>query len=112
MLSQRIQPTITANTSISITLNQAGSYEVGTEISPTYSASGNDGAYTNEATTGVKFSEWNIKATSGETSTSTSGSFASFIVKEDTNYKLTATAKGSAGNIAKDNLGDPSNPAV
>jgi hypothetical protein len=123
MLSQRLQPSITTNPSISVTLNQAGAYEVGTEITPTFSVSGNDGAYTYEATTGVTFSGWEVKTSgrktvhegsslSEESATSTSGSFTKFTVAEDTNYKLTASANGTAGNIAKDNLGDTSNPAI
>lgn len=123
ILSQRLQPTITTNPSISVTLNQAGAKEVGTEVTPSYSVSSNDGAYTYEDTTGVSFSDWKITTVgrntvhqgselAAESSTSTSGSFTKFTVGEDTNYKLNVTAKGTAGNVAKDNLGDPSDPTI
>lgn len=123
MLSQRLQPAITANPSISITLNEAGAKEVGTEVTPTYKTGTNDGAYTYEATTGVTFSGWNIETVNRntvhegaelqkETATATTGSFTKFVVDEDTNYKVTATANGTAGTIAVDNLGDPSNPTI
>ena len=123
MLSQRLQPAITANPSISITLNEAGAKEVGTEVTPTYKTGTNDGAYTYEATTGVTFSGWNIETVNRntvhegaelqkETATATTGSFTKFVVDEDTKYKVTATANGTAGTIAVDNLGDPSNPTI
>ena len=121
MLSQRLQPAITANPSISITLNEAGAKEVGTEVTPTYKTGTNDGAYTYEATTGVTFSGWNIETVNRNTvhegaelqkATATTGSFTKFVVDEDTNYKVTATANGTAGTIAVDNLGDPSNPTI
>lgn len=123
MLSQRLQPSITTNPSISVTLNEAGAKEVGTEVTPTYKVGSNDGAYTYEDTTGVTFSGWKVTTVGrntvhegtdlqAENSTSTTGSFTKFVVDEDTNYKLSVTANGTAGNVAKDNLGDPSNPTI
>jgi hypothetical protein len=67
ILSQRLQPSITTNPSIGITLNEAGAKEVGTEVTPTYATSTNDGAYTYEATTGVTFSGWNIETVNRNT---------------------------------------------
>ena len=123
ILSQRLQPSITTNPSISVTLNEAGAKEVGTEVTPTYKVGSNDGAYTYEDTTGVTFSGWKVTTVGrntvhegtdlqAENSTSTTGSFTKFVVDEDTNYKLSVTANGTAGNVAKDNLGDPSSPTV
>lgn len=131
MLSQRLQPSITSNPSISVTLTNAGAKEVGTIFSPAYTTSFNDGAYTYEATTGSKLDGDYTVSTSGyattrandgsftdnkdqkeESNTGASGSFTTFVVDEDTNYKLSASAKHTAGNVAKDNLGDPSNPEI
>lgn len=131
MLSQRLQPSITSNPSISVTLTNAGAKEVGTIFTPSYTTSFNDGAYTYEATTGAALDGDYTVTTSGyattrandetftdnkgkdeESNTGATGTFTTFVIDEDTNYKLSASAKHTAGNVAKDNLGDPSSPEI
>lgn len=132
MLSQRLQPSITSNPSAAITLyidgatksKTAGAVEVGTTINPYYVASLNDGAYTYEQTTGVTAKSYSVTSTGRKTvdgaaadatedsATTPNGSFSSFVVDDDTNYKLSVTIPHTAGNVAKDNLGSPSNPAI
>ncbi len=132
MLSQRLQPSITSNPSAAITLyidgatksKTAGAVEVGTTINPYYVASLNDGAYTYEQTTGVTAKSYSVTSTGRKTvdgaaadaqedsATTPNGSFSSFVVDDDTSYKLSVTIPHTAGNVAKDNLGSTSNPAI
>lgn len=132
MLSQRLQPSITSNPSAAITLyidgatksKTAGAVEVGTTINPYYVASLNDGAYTYEETTGVTAKSYSVTSTGRKTvdgaaadatedsATTPNGFFSSFVVDDDTNYKLSVTIPHTAGNVAKDNLGSPSDPTI
>lgn len=114
MLTKRLQPTKT-DPSASVTLN-SGANEVGTKITPTYSASLSAGGYTYGPATGITATSWSVVAKNGSTNVSTlttsSGSFDEITVDENTNYKVTATATYDAGPVALDNLGDTSNPEV
>lgn len=87
-----------------ITLNEAGSYEVGTRISPTYIASLNPGNYTYGPTTKVVAKSWSIVDTNGNSLNSISGSLNDFTVEDDTNYSVTATATHNEGDIPVTNL--------
>ena len=111
MLSKREQPIIKTNPSVSLTAT-SGSKEVGTEITPTWSASLNAGEYTFGPVTGITAKTWAISDSAGHTASTASGSFAKFTVGDSTSYRITAKATYDAGAIAKDNLGDPSNPTV
>lgn len=109
IFSKRLQPDDPINPAITLTFSQAKAYEVGTTVTPTYSASLSAGSYTYGPATGVTASSWSI--TDGTTTKDTaSGSFDSFVVADDTNYKITASATYGDGAIAKDNLGSDSNP--
>ena len=110
ILSKRLQPADPTQPSVSLTFSQAKAYEVGTEVTPSYSASLNAGSYTYGPATGVTASEWTVTDTNGNSATTASGSFTKFTVADDTNYTITAEAKHNAGSVAKDNLGDPSDP--
>lgn len=131
MLSATLQPKITANPSISVTLANAGAKEVGTIFSPSYTTGFEDGSYTYASTTGATLDGTYTVTTSGyattrandasftdnkgkdeESNTGASGTFTSFVVDEDTSYKLSASAKHTAGNVAKDNLGGDSSPVI
>ena len=105
------QPTKT-NPSMSLSYPQSGAKEVGTTINPSYSISYNEGSYTYDSTTGVTFSDLNVIDSDGHSSTTKSGSFNSFIVLDNTSYTISASVKNSEGNIAKTNIGNPSNPPV
>lgn len=132
MFSQRLQPAIVKDPSASITLyidgatkkTTAGSVEVGTTIYPSYTASLEDGEYTYNKTTGVTATSYTVSSsgrktvyganeTTIEDSANTSnGTFDSFVVDDDTSYKLNVSINHSAGDIAKDNLNSNSNPTV
>ena len=112
MLSKREQPSKNpTQPAVSLTATN-GAYEVGTTITPTWNASLSAGSYTYGPATGITAKTWAISDTDGHSATTASGSFDSFTVGDDTSYTITATATYDAGAIAKDNLGDPSNPTV
>lgn len=111
ILSKREQPTITANPSVSLTATH-GSYEVGTKITPEWSASLNAGSYTFGPATGITAKTWEISNSNGNTATTASGEFTEITIDDNTNYTITAKASYDAGAVAKDNLGDDSNPNV
>lgn len=110
IFSKRLQPADPINPAITLTFAQAKAYEVGTTVTPTYSASLSAGSYTYGPATGVTASDWAISDTAGHTATTASGSFGALVVADDTNYKITASATYGDGAIAKDNLGSDSNP--
>ena len=105
------QPTKT-DPSMSLSYGQSGAKEVGTTINPSYSISYNEGSYTYDTTTGVTFSDLSVTDSDGHSSTTKSGSFPSFIVLDNTSYKISASVKNSEGNVAKTNIGNPSDPPV
>lgn len=112
IFSKRLQPTITANPAVTLTFGQEKAYEVGTTVSPTYSASLSAGSYTYGPATGITATSWEISDTAGNTADTASGSFADVVVADDTNYKITAKANYGAGAVAVDNLGATSSPEV
>lgn len=113
MLSQRLQPGNPTQPAVSVTFN-SGAKEVGTKITPTYTASLSAGSYTYGPDTGITASSWSVVAkddsTEIGTKTTASGSFDEITVTETTNYKVTATATHGEGTVAVDNLGSASNP--
>ena len=111
MLSKREQPSIESNPSVSLTAT-SGAKEVGTEVTPTWTASLGAGKYKFGPATGITAKTWAISDTAGHTASTASGSFEKFTVGDSTSYRITAKATYDAGAIAKDNLGDPSNPTV
>ena len=131
MLSQRLQPADPTNPTASITLymdgatkkSTAGAVEVGTTVTPSYSASLSAGSYTYGPATGVAATSYTVTSTGRKTvdgatvetvedsATTASGSFTSFVVDDDTSYKLSVSIPHNAGVVANDNLGSPSSPA-
>lgn len=109
IFTQELQPNVT-NPSVGITLTNAGSYEVGTEITPNYSVSFNAGSYTYGPATGVTFSNLVVTDTDGNTKNDNSGTFDAFTISDTTNYKVSATADHTGGAVAQSNVGNPSNP--
>ena len=112
IFSKRLQPTITSNPAVTLTFGQAKAYEVGTTVSPTYSASLSAGSYTYGPATGITATSWEISDTAGNTADTASGSFADVVVTDNTNYKITAKANYGAGVVAFDNLGATSSPEI
>lgn len=111
ILSKREQPKITANPSVSLTAT-SGAKEVGTKVTPTWSAKLNAGSYTYGPATGITAKSWAISDTDGNSATTASGSFPEITVGDDTNYRITAKATYDAGAVAVDNLGDDSDPTI
>ena len=111
ILSKREQPKIKSNPSVSLTAT-SGAKEVGTVITPAWTATLNAGSYTYGPATGITASSWEISDTDGNKSSAASGNFTAFTVEDDTQYRITAKANYAAGAVALDNLGDPSNPTI
>lgn len=113
MLSQRLQPATPTEPAVSVTFN-SGAKEVGTKITPAYSATLSAGSYTYGPATGITAKSWSVVAKNGSaevaTLTTSSGSFDEITVAEGTSYYVTASATHEAGAVAKDNLGADSNP--
>lgn len=96
----------TINPSVSLTFSQAKAYEVGTKITPTYSASLKPGSYTYGPDTGVTATAWEVTDTAGNSATTATGSFAELQVVDDISYKITAKATHGAGAIPLTNVGN------
>lgn len=96
----------TSQPSVNLTFSKAGAYEVGTVVSPTYSATFNAGSYTYGPATGVTVSSWEISDTAGHTASTASGSFDDVTVNDSTNYKITAKANHTAGATPLTNKGN------
>lgn len=111
-----LQPTITAQPSVSLTASNNKAYEVGTSVTPTYSASLSAGSYTYGPNTGVTATAWEVtnnqSGEAQETKTTASGEFTAITVGDSTNYTITATATHSEGAIAKNNVGGNSDPEI
>lgn len=106
MFVKEQNPTITQPT-VSLTFSQAKAYEVGTVVSPSYSATFNAGSYSYGPDTGITVTAWEISDTSGNTADTNSGSFANVTVADDTNYKITAKATHTEGAIPVTNKKNP-----
>ena len=98
MFVKEQNPTIT-QPSVNLAFSQSGSYEVGSVVSPSYSATFNAGSYSYGPATGVTVSSWEISDTDGHTATAASGSFADITVTDTTNYKITAKANHTEGAV-------------
>ena len=127
ILTQTLQPSV-SNPAATIKLyngsatTEAGAVEVGTVFTPRYAASLSAGSYTYGPATGVTASTYAVSSsgrgtvygataeTKEDSATTATGTFDSFTVDEDTNYKVKVTITHGAGAVAQDNLGGTSNP--
>lgn len=104
-------PTVT-QPSVSVTLKANNtttlSYEVGTSVTPSYTATLNPGTYEFNPgkATGVTASSWEISDTASHTATTNAGSFDAFTVEDGTSYKITAKANYADGGIPLTNTGN------
>lgn len=96
----------TTQPSVILSFIQSGAYEVGTTVTERYAVSLNPGKYTYGPATGVTATAWEITDTQGNSYTELSGYTNSIKIKDDTNYKLTATATYDDGSIPVTNLGN------
>ena len=111
LLAAEKQPTAT-QPAVSISVSTGKAYEVGTTVTPTYSASLSAGSYTYGPATGITAKTWSVtNSATDETLTTASGSFAPLVVGDNTNYSVTATATYDAGAMPKTNIGNDA-PAV
>lgn len=91
-----IQPAVT------LTSAEVKSYEVGTSVAPTYSASLSKGSYTYGPDTGITASTWSVVFNS-ETLTTATGTFSAVTVEDNTSLSITATATYQDGAMPKTN---------
>ena len=84
-------PSIT-QPSVTLSAPQNKAYEVGTVVTPSYTATLNAGKYEFGPATGITASEWEVTDTDSHTFTTNAGSFDAFTVGDDTSYKITAKA--------------------
>lgn len=112
IFSKRLQPTITSQPAVSLTFSQAKAYEVGTVVTPTYSASLSAGSYTYGPATGITAQTWEVTNTAGGSATTATGTFDNVTVVDGISYTITAKATYNEGAVANDNLGSPSSPVI
>lgn len=105
VFTEEKNPTIT-QPSVSVNCPQAGRHEVGSTVTPTYTATLNGGNYQYGPATGITATSWNVQDTDNHTLTTNTGSFDSFVVTDDTNYRIQATAQYGDGAIPVTNLGN------
>ena len=117
IFDKKVQPTLGAAPTNSITLTGAGAYEVGTEFTPAYSITFNQGKYNqpwNNSTVldGTSDASWNVTATDGQHATTKTGTLEPITVTDDMSFKLSAVTSYTAGAVAKDNKNEDSDPVV
>lgn len=106
ILAKESNPAIT-QPSASINSSTAKAYEVGTKVTPAYSASFNKGSYSYGPDTGLSAKSWSVaNSETDEVLTTATGTFAELTVGDSTNYKITATASYDDGAVPKTNLGN------
>lgn len=96
----------TTKPSITLTFNNAKAYEVGSQITPTYSTTFNSGKYSYNTSTGVLVESWEVTDSNGNVLTTDKGSFSFITITDDTSYSITAKANYSDGIIPSTNLGN------
>lgn len=109
-LVEEINPDV-VNPSISLIFEEAGAYEFGTYVTPTFEATFDAGSYSYGPDTSVTVTNWQIVDTEGNTRSNASGKFERIRVTEDminadTGYTIMAYASHTAGAIPVTNLGN------
>ena len=93
--------------SVSVSLAGAGAKEVGTKVTPAYTATFNAGKYEFGPATGCSVTSWSVTDTNNaEPLNTATGSFTEITVADDTNYNVTATGNLSEGAIPVTNVGN------
>lgn len=106
LLAAEKQPSVT-QPAVTVNMSTGKAYEVGTTVTPTYSASLSAGSYTYGPATGITAKTWSVtNSATDETLTTATGSFANVVVGDSTNYSVTATATYDAGAMPKTNIGN------
>lgn len=105
LFAKEQNPTIT-QPSVAIAANKMKAYEVGTKVTPDYTATFNSGKYQYGPATGVAVTAWSVADTDSYELTTATGAFPELTVGDNTNYKITATATYGDGVAPKTNLGN------
>ena len=109
ILAKRVAPKATAPTASINFTNATKSLEVGTAVTPTYTATFNPGSYTYGPATGIEVTAWSV-SDGTTTLTTASGSFPERTIGDQAGdsatVSLTATATHTQGAVPVDNLGD------
>lgn len=105
LFAKEQNPTIT-QPSVAIAANKMKAYEVGTKVTPDYTATFNNGKYQYGPATGVAVTAWSVADTDSHELTTATGAFPELTVGDNTNYKITATATYGDGVAPKTNLGN------
>lgn len=105
LFAKEQNPTIT-QPSVAITAAKMKAYEVGTKVTPDYTATFNGGKYQYGPATGVSATAWSVVDTDSHELTTAVGTFPELTVGDNTNYKITATATYGDGVMPKTNLGN------
>lgn len=105
LLTKELEGKITKNPSCTITLNEAGSYEVGTELTPTFTTTFNKGSYSYGPDTGVEARSYEATF-NDEVITESSGTFKDYTVVDGTNKYVSLVVNYSEGVLANTNLGN------
>jgi hypothetical protein len=112
IFTKELNPGTPTQPAVTLTFDQAGAYEVGESVSPSYKASLSAGSYTYGPATGIVATGWEVTDTNGGSSTEANGSFTAFTVGDDTNYTITAEASHGAGAKANTNLGNETSTQI
>lgn len=90
--------------SLTLTFAQGKAYEVGSIITPSYSATFRPGNYEFGPETGVTVTSWEVKDSINNESTQPAASLGNILITDDLNYYITVTAHHGAGLIPQTNL--------
>lgn len=92
--------------SVSLKSVTSGSYEVGTSITPTWSATFNPGSYSYGPDTNVSIVSWEITDTNGNSASKDNGSFPAINVEDTGLYKIIVNVSHTDGAIPVTNKGN------
>lgn len=104
ILAKRTLPTTTMPT-VTVNASNCKSYEVGTTVAPSYTASLGSGKYSYGPATGITAESWEVTF-NGETKDTASGTFSAVTVADNTSLRITAKANYGDGAVPVDNLGN------
>ena len=105
LFSKETDPTVT-QPSLTLEALQNTAWEVGTTVTPTYTLTFSAGKYSYGPSTDVS-ATYEVTDSNGVTRTTKKDSFPAMVVKDDTNYTITAKASYSQGAIPVTNLQNP-----
>lgn len=110
IFTKELNPTITSPEAL-IKNFPSGTYEVGTQINPTFKIELNPGKYSYGPDTGITILEWEVVDSNSERfegeGEPISNSFPIFLVEDNTNYSIGTKVAHSSGTIPVTNLNNP-----